>query len=458
MMQPAIYVIDDEKMVRDALQQLLSLEGYEVTCFADANTALSRLNRRFSGVVLCDINMPTMDGMTFLKQVQQFDSELPVIFLTGFGDVGIAVKAMQAGAYDFFEKPISEALLDSLQRAQEKRQLVMENRALKRSLASSSAPGVRILGQTECMRQMVALLDAVIDTPADVLIEGETGTGKELVARYLHDQSARSSNNFVAINCGAIPHDLIESELFGAKSGAYTGATQSRQGKFEYAQGGTVFLDEIEAMSPSLQVKLLRVLEERKVTPVGSNDAISLDVRIVAATKIDLLSLVNQGLFRADLFYRLNLVKVLIPPLRERKGDIALLFKHFCSIAATRFHRPFEPVNPELLQKLMAYQWPGNVRELRNVAERSVLLGQHNALQFTPQNTQVANELSLAEKVSFYEQSLVEEALARTQGNIKAAMALLQLPRKTLYDKMTKYGLSRTMFLEDPLGEESDKS
>ncbi|WP_064435623.1 sigma-54-dependent transcriptional regulator [Pseudoalteromonas neustonica] len=445
-----IIVIDDEAMIRDSLNQLLTLEGYQVQCFSEPVSALSKLSRRFNGIVLSDINMPKMDGLAFLEQVKAFDSELPVIFLTGFADVSVAVKAMQLGAYDLFEKPLTEQLLDCIARASDKRALVMENRALKLAVEKTSAPGVRILGETVQMQQMMHLLNTVIDTPADVMIEGETGTGKELVARYLHDQSNRSRCNFVAINCGAVPEQLIESELFGAASGAYTGATQSRQGKFEFAQGGTVFLDEIESTPTSLQIKLLRVLEERKVTPVGSNSAIDLDVRIVAATKVDLLSLVDKGEFRADLYYRLNLVKVSIPALRDRKADIPLLFKHFSSIAATRFHKPPAPLSSDMQQKLMNYLWPGNVRELRNQAERAVLLGVELAFANTNNNNpeQLSQDLSLAEKVSFYEQSLIEEALERHQGSIKETMQTLQIARKTLYDKMNKYALNRDMFTD----------
>ncbi|MCO7252013.1 sigma-54 dependent transcriptional regulator [Pseudoalteromonas sp. Ps84H-4] len=444
-----VIVIDDEAVIRDSLKQLLEIEGYQVQCFSEPTAALSKLSRRFEGIVLSDINMPKMDGLAFLEQVKAFDSELPVIFLTGFADVSVAVKAMQLGAYDLFEKPLTEQLLDCIARASEKRALVMENRALKIAVEKTSAPGVRILGETEQMQQMMHLLNAVIDTPADVLIEGETGTGKELVARYLHDQSNRSGANFVAINCSAIPEQLIESELFGAASGAYTGATQSRQGKFEFAKGGTVFLDEIESTPASLQVKLLRVLEERKVTPVGDNHAIDLDVRIVAATKVDLMTLVEAGEFRADLYYRLNLVKVSIPALRDRKADIPLLFKHFSSIAATRFHKPPAPLSSEAKQRLLAYDWPGNVRELRNQAERAVLLGSDLAFaSYSESNNEneLAQDLSLAEKISFYEQSLIEEALERNNGSIKDTMVTLQIARKTLYDKMTKYGINREMF------------
>lgn len=447
--EKTLLIIDDEQSIRDALKQLFEIEGYSVQCFSSATPALKKLSRQFSGVVLCDINMPEVNGIQFLDQVMQFDSELPVVFLTGFADVEVAVKAIQKGAYDFFEKPVSEPLLDCIERALDKRRLVMENRELKAQVKKKSAPGVRILGETKQMQQMLHLLDAVIDTPADVLIEGETGTGKELVARYLHDHSERSNHNFVAINCGAIPEELIESELFGAKSGAFTGAKESREGKFSFAQGGTVFLDEIEAMSAALQVKLLRVLEERSVTPVGSNTAIALDIRVVAATKVDLQTLVAQGKFRSDLFYRLNLVKVMIPSLRSRKADIPLLYKHFSSIAATRFHKPMQPISPELEAQLLAQDWPGNVRELRNHAERHILLGGAMTASNNIQSNLSDETLSLAEKVSYYEQSLIEEALAQSQGSIKDAMNLLKVPRKTLYDKMSKYGLNRTMFTKD---------
>ncbi len=447
--EKTLLIIDDEQSIRDALKQLFEIEGYSVQCFSSATPALKKLSRQFGGVVLCDINMPEVNGIQFLEQVMQFDSELPVVFLTGFADVEVAVKAIQKGAYDFFEKPVSEPLLDCIERALDKRRLVMENRELKAQVKKKSAPGVRILGETKQMQQMLHLLDAVIDTPADVLIEGETGTGKELVARYLHDHSERSNHNFVAINCGAIPEELIESELFGAKSGAFTGAKESREGKFSFAQGGTVFLDEIEAMSAALQVKLLRVLEERSVTPVGSNTAIALDIRVVAATKVDLQTLVAQGKFRSDLFYRLNLVKVMIPSLRSRKADIPLLYKHFSSIAATRFHKPMQPISPELEAQLLAQDWPGNVRELRNHAERHILLGGAMTASNNMQSNLSDETLSLAEKVSYYEQSLIEEALAQSQGSIKDAMNLLKVPRKTLYDKMSKYGLNRTMFTND---------
>ena len=448
-----IAVIDDEAIIRDSLKQLLELEGYRVTCFTSALTALDRLGRDFAGIVISDINMPHMDGLALLQQVQSFDSELPVVLLTGYADVAMAVDAMHKGAYDFLEKPINENLLDCVARALDKRRLVLENRLLKeqveQSKAQSRGPGVRILGDTPAMHEMLQLLNAVVDTPADVLIHGETGTGKELVARFLHDHSQRRDANFMALNCAAIPENLIESELFGAKKGAFTGATEDRAGKFEFANGGTVFLDEIEAMPMAMQAKLLRVLEERKVTPVGSNDTVELDIRIVAATKIDLLELADRGEFRADLYYRLNLVMVEIPPLRSRKADIPLLFKHFSSIAANRFHKPLRALDGDSQQQLLNYDWPGNVRELRNVAERHVLLGTGIQLNTTTEIPSIDSDLSLAEKVAFYEQSVIEDALRQNSGSVKKTLELLKLPRKTFYDKMAKYGLERSNYIKD---------
>ncbi|WP_086479071.1 sigma-54-dependent transcriptional regulator [Oceanospirillum sanctuarii] len=444
-----ILVIDDEEIIRRSLAQLLTEEGYEVATFTSAMTALDRMHRDFNGIVISDINMPEMNGIELLEQIQTFDSELPVILLTGFADVSLAVEAMHKGAYDFFEKPIKESLLDSVAHAIEKRRLVMENRALKEQVKHNKEPGVRILGETPAMLEMLELLNSVANTPADVLIDGETGTGKELVARFLHDHSDRSSANFVDLNCAAIPENLIESELFGAEKGAFTGASERRTGKFEFANGGTVFLDEIEATPMALQVKLLRVLEERAVTPVGSNEKIPLDLRIVAATKVDLLALSEEGKFRADLYYRLNLVKVDIPPLRSRKADIPLLFKHFSSIAANRFHKTLCSLDSQSLQELLHYDWPGNVRELRNVAERHVLLGKPIELKGGIAQPDFSLDLGLAEKVAFYEQAVIEDALRQTSGSVKDTLELLKLPRKTFYDKMAKYGLERRHYTRE---------
>ncbi len=297
-----VYVIDDEEHICLAIEQMLELQDFNVETFSNAEALLSKVEPNWLGIIISDINMPKMDGHQLMNKIHQIDVDLPIILLTGFGDISMAVNAMRKGAYDFIEKPFNnEHLLDTVKRALDKRALILENRHLKKELENHSSPGPRILGNASSIIYMRNMLNQVMDAPADIMIDGETGTGKELVARYLHDHSIRKDKNFVALNCGAIPENIIESELFGAEAGAYTGADKRRIGKFEYANGGSIFLDEIESTPMSLQVKLLRVLEERKVVRLGANAGIDLDVRIIAATKVDLLALCDQGHFRHDL-------------------------------------------------------------------------------------------------------------------------------------------------------------
>ena len=445
-----VYIIDDDVHICTAIEQMLELEGFNVQTFNDASLLLSKIDKQWPGIIISDINMPIMDGHQLMNEIHIIDDDLPIILLTGFGDISMAVSAIRKGAYDFIEKPFNnEYLLDTVKRALDKRALVLENRHLKKELETYSTPGPRILGNAPSIVYMRNLLNQVMDAPADVMIDGETGTGKELVARYLHDHSIRKDKNFVALNCGAIPENIIESELFGAESGAYTGADKRRIGKFEYANGGTIFLDEIESTPMSLQVKLLRVLEERKVVRLGSNASVDLDIRIIAATKVDLLALCDQGIFRHDLYYRLNLVTIEIPPLRNRIEDIPLLFLHFSRVASARFHRELIPLTQEHRARLISHQWPGNVRELRNLAERYVLLGSTAAFNqqgYTDTDEDKTN-MSLPERVEFFESSLIEEALTNNNGSIKDTMEELMLARKTLYDKMKKYDLVRERFL-----------
>ncbi|MCA1931616.1 sigma-54 dependent transcriptional regulator [Rheinheimera sp.] len=450
---PAIIFIDDEADIRGAVSQLFKLE--DLTCIATANPAdvLSRVSSSFNGIVITDMHMPALNGLELLQKIHAIDAEIPVVMLTGYGAVSLAVKAMQQGAYDFLEKPFdNDHLIEVSRRALEKRHLVLENRQLKAAVAREQQPGLRILGQSPAMQQLRRTLDAVINAPADVLIYGETGTGKELVARYLHEQSDRRQHNFVAINCGAIPEQLIESELFGAEAGAFTGADKKRIGKFEFANGGTLLLDEIESTPLSLQVKLLRVLEERKVTRLGSNQAIDLNIRVIAASKSDLKQLASTGEFRSDLYYRLSLVDLQLPPLRQRKDDVFLLFSHYARIAAARFHKEYIPLQSVGLQQLAQHQWPGNVRELRNMAERYVLMGADIAFSQQQHKAEhgITGCMSLQQRVEYYEKMLLEEALNQHKGAIKAVMAELDLPRKTLYDKMAKYQLTRRDFLDKP--------
>jgi two-component system C4-dicarboxylate transport response regulator DctD len=444
-----VLIVDDEHHIGSVLVQLFELEGIAAISTTDPTEVAHALPAHWSGVIISDVNMPRLDGLGLLKQVQQRDADLPIILLTGFADITMAVNAVKQGAYDFLEKPFNnEHLLDVTRRALEKRLLSLENRALKKALDNQQTPGPRILGHSPSIAKMRQILAQVLDAPADVLLEGETGSGKELVARYLHDHSLRAQGNFVAINCGAIPENLIESELFGAKAGAFTGIDKTRVGKFEYANGGTLFLDEIESTPMSVQVKLLRVLEDRSVEKLGSNTQIKLDIRVIAATKVDLHQLCAQGTFREDLLYRLNLVTVHIPPLRERREDIPLLFLHFARIASARYHKALIALSPEQSTQLTAHNWPGNVRELRNLAERYVLLGAETAFISPQLQGQVHSGMSLQQRVDFFEKLLIEDALDNNKGSIKLTMEQLELPRKTLYDKMQKHDLDRKCFIK----------
>ncbi len=446
--QPVI-LIDDEKHIRKAGSQTLQLAGYEVIALERADKALELLHEDWPGVVVSDINMPGTDGLSFMNQALARVSDLPVILITGHGDISMAVQAMRDGAYDFIEKPFpADLLTDVVRRALDKRALTLENRRLRQELRAQDTPGPRIIGKAEPVQRMRQLLMQVADTPADILLMGETGTGKDLVARYIHENSRRVEKNFVAINCGGVPENLMESELFGHERGAFTDAKSQRIGKLEYADGGTLFLDEIESMPMSLQIKLLRVLEERSIERLGANEPIALDLRIVAASKADLKELSAEGKFREDLYYRLNVVRVDIPPLRERPEDIPLLFQHFALVASALYEKEIPALSPERVHSLVSYAWPGNVRELRNIAERYVLLGEACTFDFdrliAPDDA-VAG-LSLPQKVERYECMLIEEDLAKHDGSIKNTLVSLGLPRKTLYDKMRKYGLDKRDF------------
>jgi two-component system C4-dicarboxylate transport response regulator DctD len=448
--QPTVILIDDEKHIRSAGSQTLELAGYDVIALDKAEAALKCINDDWPGVIVTDINMPGMDGLELMARVRSIDPDLPVILITGHGDISMAVNAIRDGAYDFIEKPFpADLLADVVKRALEKRALTIENRTLRQELQAQSAPGPRIIGKTLPMQRMRQLLAQVADTPADILLMGETGTGKDLVARFIHENSCRKDHNFVAINCGGVPESLMESELFGHEKGAFTDAKSRRIGKLEHASGGTLFLDEIESMPMSLQIKLLRVLEERVIERLGANDVIPLDLRIIAASKADLKALSQQEGFREDLYYRLDVVRVDIPSLRERRDDIPLLFQHFALIASAQYRREVPALSPARVHSLMNYDWPGNVRELRNLAERYVLLGENCTFEFDeliPSLDQADIGLNLPQKVESYEKMLIEEALALSGGSIKQTLELLGLPRKTLHDKMRKYQLDKQDF------------
>jgi two-component system C4-dicarboxylate transport response regulator DctD len=444
-----VYFIDDEADIRIAIEQSFELADLSARIFDCAEDALLALKNEKNPplVVVTDICLPGLSGKNLLNSIQRHDKDIPVILITGHGDISMAVQAMHDGAYDFIEKPFApERLIDTVNRAKERRQLTLENEKLKRSLKASQTLGPRVIGDTACMLELKETITHIADTQADILLFGETGTGKELVARSLHEQSARRENNFVAVNCGAVPENLIESELYGHIKGAFTGAESKRIGKVEHAQDGTLFLDEIESMPMQAQIKLLRVLQERVIEPVGSNELIPLNIRVIAATKVDLKKAALEGTFRQDLYYRLNIVTLNLPPLRERKEDIPGLFHHFLLVAAARYGKAANAISNLDLQRLISHDWPGNVRELRNAAERYVLLGK--LMQIADGDAMLASltPTSLADQVAEFEKAALEQALIECGGRIKETMEKLNLPRKTLYDKMQKYHLDKESY------------
>jgi two-component system C4-dicarboxylate transport response regulator DctD len=438
---PSVFLVDDDRDLRKAMRQTLELAGFTVSPFASATEALAELTPDFAGVVISDIRMPGMDGLAFFRKVADLDPDLPVILMTGHGDIPMAVQAIQDGAYDFIAKPFAaDRLVQSARRAEEKRRLVMENRALRQA-AETASDGLPLIGQTPAMERLRQTLRHIADTDVDVLVAGETGSGKEVVATLLHQWSRRRAGNFVALNCGALPETVIESELFGHEPGAFTGAVKKRVGRIEHASGGTLFLDEIEAMPPATQVKMLRVLEAREITPLGTNETRAVDIRVVAAAKVDLGDPAERGDFREDLYYRLNVVTLSIPPLRERREDIPLLFSHFLARASERFGREVPTMSAAVRDHLMSHAWPGNVRELSHFAER-VALG----VEAIPGKAPVAattSEGTLPERLERYEADILKEALTTHRGDVKATLEALGIPRKTFYDKLQRHGINR---------------
>ncbi|MGE8413355.1 MAG: sigma-54-dependent transcriptional regulator [Pseudomonas sp.] len=440
----SVIVVDDEASIRSAVEQWLNLSGFQVQLFSRAQECLAQLPRDFPGVILSDVRMPGISGLELLAEVQRQDPDLPVILLTGHGDVPMAVEAMRDGAYDFLEKPFSpDTLLSSLRRALDKRGLVLENRRLHQQADSRAKLDATLLGVSQALQTLRRQVLELAPLPVNVLVRGETGSGKELIARCLHDFGPRAGKPFVALNCAAIPEQLFEAELFGHESGAFTGAQGKRIGKLEYAHGGTLFLDEIESMPLAQQVKLLRVLQEQKLERLGSNQSITVDLRIIAATKPDLLEEARAGRFREDLAYRLTVAELRLPPLRERREDIPLLYTHFAHHAALRLGRKAVPLGGPQLGRLLSHDWPGNVRELANAAERQVL-----GLQ-EPQAEAVDSGQSLAAQQEAFEAQCLRAALTRHKGEIKAVLNELQLPRRTLNEKMQRHGLSREMFVKN---------
>ena len=453
-MSGQVIFIDDEAAIRQAVQQWLELSGFQVRTFSRAREALTALDRDFPGVLISDVRMPDLDGLGLLEQLVALDADLPVIMVTGHGDVPMAVQALRQGAYDFIEKPFTpERLLDSVRRAMDKRRLVCENRQLREQFARKGRIESQLLGVSRAMVNLRRQVLELAGTDVNVLIRGETGSGKEQVARCLHDFSPRAGGPFVALNCAAIPETLIESELFGHVKGAFTGAVSRRRGLLELAHTGTLFLDEVGDMSPGMQTKLLRFLQDGEFRPVGSSEPVRVDVRILAASNRPLFDLVEAGRFREDLFYRLNVLPVNLPPLRERRDDIPLLVGHFLEILCAEQGRETLKVDPEVLDAFCRYSWPGNVRDLENEMRRLVTFAE-DAITLDLVSDRIRRSaageaepggldgLGLAEKVEAIERREITEALRLCGGNKSRAARKLKITRFTLQRKLEKYGIT----------------
>jgi len=438
-MTQTVLFVDDEEELRHATAQSLMLADIPAEVFDRAEAALARITRGFDGILVTDIRMPEKDGLWLMRKALEIDPEFPVILVTGHGDVNLAVQSMREGAYDFIEKPFAPSrLVTTILRALDKRRLTVENRALKREVGGRDKLEARLVGRSDPMVALRKQVKSIAATDADVLITGPTGAGKDLTARALHDLSPRAPFPFVHINCAALPVDLVESELFGHEAGAFAGAMRARFGKFEFARQGTVFLDEIDSLPLGVQPKLLHALQERKITRLGANDPVDLDIRIVAAAKADLQDAVADGTFRADLLYRLNVVTITVPPLDVRRDDIPSLFLNLAAQAAARYSRPLPDVPADLLAEIATRDWPGNVRELRNAADRFVL-----GLDLTSAEETPDTGYTLAARMAAHEKSLIMAALTAQGGSLKKTYEALGLSRKALYEKMQKHGLSR---------------
>ncbi|MDQ1153100.1 sigma-54 dependent transcriptional regulator [Brevundimonas sp. SORGH_AS_0993] len=437
-----VALVEDDADFRAALNERLSLEGFEVRPFPTAQAAMKALTADFPGVVVTDLRMPGIDGRQLLSRLLALDPGLPVLMMTGHGDIAEAVAAMRDGAYDFVAKPFDFARLhDSLKRAMEKRALVLDNRRLA-ALTSEAGTELPLLGDSRTIRALRATIAQIADARMDVLIEGDTGVGKEAVARALHNGGRRRLHPFVAVNCGALPEGLVESELFGHELGAFAGALRRRIGHVERAHNGSLFLDEVESMPLDAQVKMLRVLEEREIHPIGANEPRVLDLRILASTKSDPARAVVDGRLREDLFYRLNVVRLRVPPLKERREDIPLLFAQLLARAPVGPSGAHPPLTDSVRARLLEADWPGNIRELAHFAQRFAL-----GLEFEGGAADDAlADLSLTQRVARFESQVLQDALADTGGDVAEVQRRLKIPRKTLYDKLARHSLRPAAF------------
>ena len=449
-----ILIVDDEPLIRKSLYETLRFEGYEAEMAADGEEALQKIERLPIDIMIADIKMPKFSGIDLLKQVKEKHPEIPVILITGYGTIDQAVEAMRLGAADYITKPIMDGEIKIvIKKLFEQKNLIEENIALRQQLARTGRDTFhQLIGKHEKMQRIYTLIETIADTKATLLLKGESGTGKRLVALAIHaNDPTRKDKPFIEVSCAAIPETLLESELFGHVKGAFTGAIKDRMGRFELADGGTILLDEIDTFSPALQVKLLRVLQEGEFERVGDTRTFRVDVRIIAATNQNLEELIRQGQFREDLFYRLNVIAIELPPLRERREDIPLLIEHFLKKFSAKNRKKFSGVSDGFLKGIEAYPWPGNVRELENVMERATIVGRGELLTEADlpdlfhrlpvmTETEVSSR-SLKEMLGEPEKEMILRTLKECHWNRKKAAALLGVNRTTLYNKMRKYNL-----------------
>ncbi|WP_319581650.1 sigma-54 dependent transcriptional regulator [uncultured Pseudodesulfovibrio sp.] len=445
-----VILVDDEQSVRDSARQWLELSDFEVADYADARVALRDINPDYAGIVLTDVKMPGLDGLAFQKKIADIDEHIPVVLFTGHGDIAMAVEAIRGGAYDFVEKPFDpEQIVETIKRALEKRRLVLENRQLKMALSDCEGIDSRLVGTSQPMRELKKEISHIAPTPANVLIFGETGTGKEVIARAIHNLSLLNKGPYMALNCATIPVDMAESELFGHVNGAFTGAAGKRIGKLEAANGGTLFLDELNSMPLDVQGKLLRALEMREITPLGANSPKTVNFRLISAMNENPRTAIDEGRLREDLYFRINTVELNVPPLRERMDDIPLLFSFFLERTADTYGVVAAPLGPEGLPLMMSHDWPGNVRELKSVAERYILSPlppkeRISKIMAAKTGDPASQAVNLRDQVALFERHLIQESLNRNAGIIKDVIDDLGIPRRTLNEKMTKYGLKRS--------------
>ncbi|MCP9446238.1 MAG: sigma-54 dependent transcriptional regulator [Nitrospira sp.] len=463
-----ILVIEDDPVVRDLLRETLVEEGYVVAVAADGKEGLQAAKNMPVHVLVTDLQLPDIDGISLIDRLVRIDAKIIPIVVTGFGTIESAVRAMKAGAFDFLTKPFDpETVVVVVRKAVEVYRLRQENHLLRKAVRDQYQLE-QLVGASEPIRQVLDFVRKVADSDSTVMIQGESGTGKELVARMLHFNSLRRDRPLVPVNCGAIPENLLESELFGHEKGAFTGATHTRMGRFELANGGTIFLDEIGEMSLPLQVKLLRVLQERAFERVGGNRTIQVDVRIIAATNQNLEALVEERRFRQDLFYRLNVIPIVIPPLRDRRSDIPLLIDHFVARFNQTKHTHITGISHEALRLLSQYDWPGNIRELENLVERMAVLKKQGELSVSDLPEKIARKpqplepkeqfirftedgINLMREVEQYENHLIIEALRKANGVTTRAAQLLQLNRTTLVEKLKRKGVDPREHMQQSL-------